>query len=444
MKKLGDALQALVWLLFTVAVGFGSTVYYFNTIASFAATDVIGLVLWGVLILMVFVLALLLHQLTDRKPGFFRLGDGAALVLEMICCVILVAGGIYLRIGQEFVAFWSEQGENPVVEAAYVTALGLTESWSDLFSMAYVYLLNQLFMLVGNINLAAAGMQLVLFSIFCFLAYFLVRRLWGAFCACVCLGGLMLLPEMIRVSMYCSPEILLILAAVILGWVLHLCFDRFMRNGSKAALDLIVLICFAAGCRYYQSAQGLTVPEFVFQESALAVSAQTALLTGLLGLIFFLFANGKAQRASAVYMLMAVIILAAQMLGMQSDAGCQTALSVVMVLIFGLTLQGVLAGRASEEEDGMEPEEAYEAESGPEDVYVSGADGTYEAEPERLNGMMDQESGSAAPERTGIFIPKSMEIPVRKKKAKIDYDREFPEEELKFDIEIPEEDEFDR
>ncbi|MCD7806465.1 MAG: hypothetical protein LUH19_03880, partial [Lachnospiraceae bacterium] len=93
---------------------------------------------------------------------------------------------------------------------------------------------------------------------------------------------------------------------------------------------------------------------------------------------------------------------------MQADMGCRAVLCVVMSLLLGITLRGLLMGGSLQAEEQTPPQE-------------------------------DEEAGPSE-----IFIPKSMEIPARKKKAKIDYDRDFSESEMKFDIEIPEEEEFDR
>ncbi|MCD8130693.1 MAG: hypothetical protein LUE16_05355 [Lachnospiraceae bacterium] len=479
MKKMGGVLKALVWLLFTVPVAFGSTIYYFETVSSYAAVDVVALLLWGCVILLLFLLGAFLCRWAEKRPGFFRLGEGAALVLELICCVILVAGGIYLRIGREFVAFWSSQDGNPVVEAALVTASGLSLNQADFLSNAYVYLLNQLFMLVGNLSMAAAGMQLALFSVTCFLLYFLVRRTWGALCAVICLGALMLFPEMIRLSMYCSPETLLLLGVVALGWLLHLCFDRFLKRGFEAAPDFLLLICLLAGCIYYQQTPGIS--GVLLSERISAVGGQTALLAGLLSLIFFLFLR-KEKRAASVYMVMAVIVLAAQLMGMQEDMGCQAALCVVMTLLLGVLLRDLLGGEENGEEEEYaeiqwtgtedlslpedEPLEEAEAEekelpaeeeSIPEEkLQTLREEGMPEEKPQPVKeegmseeklqpvieeSMPEKEAASARPE---IFIPKSMEIPKRKKRAKIDYDKDFSETEMKFDIEIPDEEEFDR
>ncbi len=457
MKKMGGVLQAFVWFIFTVPVVFGSTIYYFETAASYAAADVFVLFLWGCVVLLLFALAALLCRWAAKRPGFFGLGEGAALVLELVCCVILVSGGIYLRIGREFVTFWSTQDGNPVVEAAFVTTWGLSLNQADFLSNAYVYLLNQLFMLVGNLSMAAAGMQLALFAVSCFLLYFLIRRTWGAFCAVVCLGALMLFPEMLQISMYCSPEMLLLLGMVVVGWILHLCFDRFLERGYEAALDLLLLIWLLAGCMYYQRAQTVEMSGTPLSERVFAAGGQTALLTGLLSLMFFLFIK-KEKKAVTIYMFMTVIILAVQMMGMQEDMGCQVALCVVMTLLFGLLLRDLLAGEENDKE--TEYTEIQKMET--EDIALSETEESVTGEksqpmreenipaekilpheemilPEKI--LPAEENSAARPE---IFIPKSMEIPKRKKKAKIDYDRDFSEREMKFDIEIPDGEEFDR
>ncbi|MCD7737936.1 MAG: hypothetical protein LUH58_02695 [Lachnospiraceae bacterium] len=457
MKKMGGVLQAFVWLIFTVPVAFGSTIYYFEAVASYTSADVIALLLWICVILFLFMLTALLRRWTEKRPGFFQLGEGAALVLELICCIILVSGGIYLRIGREFVTFWSTQDGNPVVEAALVTTSGLSLNQADFLSNAYVYLLNQLFMLVGNLSMAAAGMQLALFAVSCFLLYFLIRRTWGVFCTVVCLGALMLFPEMLRISMYCSPEMLLLLGVAVTGWLLHLCFDRFLERGYEAALDLLLLIWLLAGCMYYQRAQTQGIFEVPLSDRISAVGGQTALLAGLLSLILFLFIR-KEKKAPAIYMFMAVIILTIQTLGMQDDMGCQAALCVVMTLLLGLLLRDLLAGeekgekavytkiQRTETEDAVLPEkeesitgekpQPMREENIPAEKILPHEEMTL---PEKI--LPAEENSAARPE---IFIPKSMEIPKRKKKTKIDYDRDFSEREMKFDIEIPDGEEFDR
>ncbi|MCD7862281.1 MAG: hypothetical protein LUG61_01915 [Lachnospiraceae bacterium] len=478
MKKLRGITKALIWVLFTVPVAAGGTIYYFEAVASGAQADVIALLLWISVMLLVTAFTALLCRWTEQKPGILCLGAGASAALEIICCIILAGAGIYFRIGQEFVTFWSEQDGNPVVEAALVTLNRTVDGQTDLVTSAYVYLLNQLFLLVGNLSLAAAGMQLMLFIVGGVLLYFLVRRCYGAFPAVICLGGLMLLPEMIRASMYCSPEILLFLLAVILGWILHLCLDGRLNRLSRALLDLLVLALFTAGCVYVDRPQWDGLSGEILFDRVLAASGQTALVVGILCAVIFLFL--ESFQTVAVYMLMAVLLMAVQMLGLVGHVGCMAALGIVMSTLLGISLQGLLFGEPSEEEEqaaetveesmpespvvsaqtAMKQEEKTESELAGDDGKSDGqtlvktemtlAEESAAAEmvekniPEAAEKPSKAEEKNADQVRPEIFIPETMETPKRKKRAKIDFDKEFPEEDLNFDLEVKEDEEFDR
>ncbi len=507
MKKLRGITKALIWVLFTVPVAAGGTIYYFEAVASGAQADVIALLLWISVMLLVTAFTALLCRWTEQKPGILCLGAGASAALEIICCIILAGAGIYFRIGQEFVAFWSEQDGNPVVEAALVTLNRTVDGQTDLVTSAYVYLLNQLFLLVGNLSLAAAGMQLMLFIVGGVLLYFLVRRCYGAFPAVICLGGLMLLPELIRASMYCSPEILLFLLAVILGWILHLCLDGKLNRCGRALLDLLVLALFTAGCVYVDRPQWNGLSGEILFDRALAVSGQTALVVGILCAVIFLFL--ESFQTTAVYMLMAVLLMAVQMLGLVGHVGCMAALGIVMSILLGISLQGLLFGEpaedeelAVEEQDAEKVEEttpgssAVSAQTAMKQVEkteseLTGDDGKSDGQtlvktemtlaeknvqtaagetgavsnekdekaagettvatetvekniPEAAEKPSMTEEKNANQARLEIFIPETMEIPKRKKRAKIDFDKEFPEEDLNFDLEVKEDEKFDR
>ncbi|MCD8380855.1 MAG: hypothetical protein LUC95_11210, partial [Lachnospiraceae bacterium] len=189
MKKLRGIFTALVWILFTVPVMTGGTIYYFEAVASFTEADMIALFLWISILLLATGFTALLDRWTDLRPGVLGMGKGASLALEIICCVILAGAGIYFRIGQEFVTFWSRQDGNLVVEAALVTLDQTAGGFHDPVSAVYVWLLNKVFLLAGNLMLAAAGMQLVLFIVGCILLYFMIMRCYYGLSEGVCLGG---------------------------------------------------------------------------------------------------------------------------------------------------------------------------------------------------------------------------------------------------------------
>ncbi|MCD7751320.1 MAG: hypothetical protein LUI10_06215 [Lachnospiraceae bacterium] len=497
MKNWRGIFTALIWLLFTVPVMTGGTIYYFEAVASFTEADLIALFLWICILLMITGFTTLLGRWTDLKPGVLRMGKGASLALEMICCVILTCAGIYFRIGQEFVTFWSRQDGNPVVAAALVTLNRTADGFQDPVTAAYVWLLNRVFLLVGNLTLAAAGMQLVIFILCCVLLYFLVRHCYGAFPAVICLGGLMLLPQMIRASMYCSPEILLFLVAVLLGWILHLTLDKRMEKSGTVLLDFTVVVLFVMGCVYVDRSGWSLISAETFTDRVLAVSGQAAFIPGVLCAVIFLFL--KARRTAAVYMLMAVLLIVIQMLGFPDSVGCDAVLGVVMSILLGISLDGLLLkepasqkGKAAQEakESDFEvlSEESFPGEeeaAADEKELKAGSQAELQApegpviddtQSEKVNAAAVpqtaektatddtqaaeekvKEEPRAAGEITGaevnlnmagstpeIFIPASMEIPKRKKRARIDFDREFSEEEMNFDVEVEDGEEFDK
>ncbi len=420
MKKLGGILTALIWLLFTVPTVAGGTMYYFEAVASFADADMIALLLWGSVMLLMVGLVTLISRWMKLEPGILRPGEGASRALEIICCIILVGAGIYFRIGQEFIAFWSRQdGRNPVVEAAMVTLDQTAYASADPVTNIYIWLLNQLFYLVGNLSMAAAGMQLVLFTVTCALLYFLVRRCYGALTAVICLGGIMLLPEMIRASMYCSPEILLFLIAVILGWVLHLTLDKRMAEHSTVLLDFLLLVLFLVGCVYVNQSEWVPVTGEIFLERILEVSRQTILVPGVLCSVIFLFLE-KRKPAAAVNMMMAVLLILVQMLGLPDSVGCAAALGIVMSVLLGISLDGLLVKAPASREEEAEPEtEEPDFEALSEENFVSAeqsAEGAPAAQPE--NDAASENDAVAASQGESEASPEAGEASSEAAKAR--------------------------
>lgn len=465
MRILGRTVQTVIWLIFAVLVVFFSTVYFLDQVISYSAVSVYSIVLWGAVLFNTFLLLLVAHLALGRNPGFLRLGGFSAAAVELACFLVLLGAGLYFRLGETFASLWRESGSVLVQAAMAGEDAALSGAGAEsvasggiLFS-AYVSLLRQGYLLFGNRELVAPGMQLILFFVTAVLLYFLIRRSWGSITAVFVWGCLMLLPGMLRFSVESDPFVLLLLSAVLAGWILHGFLGwliarirgRRLSRGQEAWMDLVPVGLCAAWSVYVSLRQGWTFPDGlpVTDVSALAgtglwrnsvtVSGQEILLFGLAALLMFLFL--EERREVSAYAVMAAVLLLLQLLGLDGGGGCGVLLYAVLSLLAGTGVEALIfsgGAQIAAEETGERRTAGTREKTGRRkktERMVSHA-----PEPEKSS------EPAAAPEtapRPEIYLPKSMEIPRRKTRARLEFDRDFDESELKYDIEVLEDEDYD-
>lgn len=465
MRILGRTIQTVVWLIFAVLVTFGSTVYFLGHIISYSAVSIYSVLLWGAALCNVFLIFLILRLITEKNPGLFFLAGKPALFLEAACFFILLAAGLYFRLGAEFYGLWTGE-DSAVAQAAMVGTEGAGQAEGLLaggpVASAYVFLLHKCYQVMGNRGIVAAGMQLFLFLTAGILLYFLIRRAWGRVSAVFVWGCLMLLPDGIRFSMESVPGILPLFGAVLLGWILYGCAlglagrgrGRRLSVGQAAWLGLVPVLCCAGWSVYVGLKQALLTDGILFPgdgpalwESSLTVLGRGILLLGLAALLAF-WLSGE-RWAAAACMTAAILLLAVQLLGLDGGNICGVLLCVMLSLLAGVTARALLCPQA----DGGDGETFRKA-------ALKGG----RTDPAREKGRPEQDPGLPAGQQgekaraltdgagiTGyreagemeIYIPSSMEIPRRAPRARQDFDREFDESELVYDIEILEDADFD-
>lgn len=472
MRIVGRMAQSAVWLVFSVLVAFGSTVYFLDRIISDSAVSVYSVVLWSAALINIFLLLLILRLIVNKMPGSLALTGAFAVITELACFLILTGAGLYFRLGTDFAHLW-KGGSLALSEAAMVgeDAL-LTLDGTDALSSAgyipaaYVRLLHQCYLLLGNREFVAPGVQLALYLIAGVLFYFLVRRVRGSVSAIFVWGGLMLLPEMIRFSVESSPFILVFLGAVLLGWVLHILagFVRYLMHRSGpdrrpvAWLDLVPAVLCCVWSVYDSLRQGWSFNTGFFAagslgfrdtglwKSGVAIAGQEILFAGMAVSLIFLFVEERWE--ASLYALMAVLLLILQLLGLDSEGGLGVLLCVVLSLMAGTGVEALLLlGRKDKGRKTPEGSRVSAGAFAPQETRGDAGAGEFHGcgpEEEPAASEKDPEPAVRKEERkTEIFIPGSMEIPKRKPRARLEFDREFDESELKYDIEVLEDEDYD-
>lgn len=140
-------------------------------------------------------------------------------VLESLGIVILLAAGLWLRIGQ-LMSISEAAAGNAYLEAAYVTAGSSVPQVVHGATYLYLWLLHVLFLVFGNHVAVALILQIVLQLLGVFVWYFVVRRLAGVLSGMVSFAFLMLSPYMVGICAEVSPAFLLFLFySIVLGCV---------------------------------------------------------------------------------------------------------------------------------------------------------------------------------------------------------------------------------
>lgn len=131
-------------------------------------------------------------------------------VLESLAIVILLAAGLWLRIGQ-LMSVSDVSSGTAYLEAAYVTVGGSVPLVVHGATYLYLWLLHMLFFIFGNHVAVALILQIVLQLVGTFVWYFAVRRLAGVLSAEISFAFLMLSPYMVGLCAEVSPAFLLFL-----------------------------------------------------------------------------------------------------------------------------------------------------------------------------------------------------------------------------------------
>lgn len=200
------------------------------------------------------VLVLLIRKLWTRSPLWVNRYPLFGFLAEAVVCVLLLAVGLGLRI---FDMEAMTQG------ASYFEAAQVTYGQSIpqvVHGAVYIYLqvLHGLFLIVGNHFVAGIWLQIVLQMLAFLVLYFVVRKMSGVIAALMTLGFGMCAPMMVRYALELSPEMLYFLLLVLTLSVFMIGYNRklhpalFLVFGALAAvmtyLDItgILLFLFAA------------------------------------------------------------------------------------------------------------------------------------------------------------------------------------------------------
>lgn len=146
-------------------------------------------------------------------------------ILEGSAVLVVFAAGILLRI-----FFWSNAGEEAAFfSLARVDGAPLTQVNHGAVQL-YLALLRGLFLLFGNKYIAGILLQVVLQTGMAFVWYLAIRKMAGRIAAFVLLAGIMLLPQSVHAGLLYSPKMLYLLLFGIGLWMMSCLWNRFYKQ----------------------------------------------------------------------------------------------------------------------------------------------------------------------------------------------------------------------
>lgn len=209
MKQLSIIPEFLIWLVFSVAAGFGYAFSVFNYIGENAELSVIDIVIPTLMWLIVAAVSIFVINLVKKTQCFTKFSKFERIFLECGIILLILIGGWLFRFAQPFHNIWPVNMENEFFHYAQVSAKAEVYANPHPASRLYVGFLHIVFLFLGNIYEAGALTQYVLLLLGMFLWYPAIRKLLGQVTALCFMAGAMLLPDSIIASMQYNPMMLL-------------------------------------------------------------------------------------------------------------------------------------------------------------------------------------------------------------------------------------------
>lgn len=245
-----NCLSIILWVLQTVITAFLLTGTCGLFIDKFQLADkyqivpgynrIAWLVAISVLICLVLLVVYFLFRLIRRRTGDLHIPGAAKAAMEGLLFVGLFTGAIFLRMYQ----FPVNPEMNAYYELAEVTAAQTAIPMAHGILYVYILLLRALFLVVGNHITIGIILQLTVHFFAAMFLYASVRKMAGAFTALWTLVFLLFAPAFVNASLSYSPVPLFLLFLGALLLCLLKIFDNIKKNGKMTVgLGIGCILC---------------------------------------------------------------------------------------------------------------------------------------------------------------------------------------------------------
>jgi len=493
MKRLSFIPEIFIWLTFSVVAGFGYAFSFFEYVSGHAQMSVMDIVIPTLVWMLLAAICTFLLRIAQNTQCFTRFSRAESLFLECSVFALLLIGGWVFRFVEHFNGIWPAEPDNSFFQFAEVSQQAVTYMNPHPASRLYVGFLHIICLFMGNIYEIGAVVQFILLLLAVFIWYLAVRKAFGAITALFFVGGAMLLPDSITASVQCNPMMLLfVMYGLIMLLVVN--YAMSMRTGFCMVLVEVVLgmLCMLAvfmdisgflilaalgiAVRYRKRncvprprisplpawvgilAAGGLIPMvqariygMSFLESALFMgyTHMQYELPGLKHVKEFVFSLGThpvfiaaivvisiywflpVKQAFTWIMLAVLYLFGLQFFHLDMYLQHDFAIYMCLAVLLGISVKQYLAMTDRNEIPVME------------ELLIEKHPMEEREEPVVTVIHFEEEPAVTVPEKPLIFIPKSMEIPKRVSKPKVDFALEISADKLHYDYEVDDNSDYD-
>lgn len=220
MKRLTFIPEIFIWLTFSVVAGFGYAFSFFEYVETRAQLSVWDIVVPTLVWMLLAAICTFLLRIAQNTQCFMRFSKAESMFLECSVLALLLIGGWIFRFVEYFSGIWPTALENTYFQYAQVSAEQVGYMNPHLASRLYVGFLHIICLFMGNIYEIGATVQFLLLLASVVVWYFAVRKAFGRITALFMVAGAMLLPDSIVTSMQCNPMMLLFFIYGVIVWLL--------------------------------------------------------------------------------------------------------------------------------------------------------------------------------------------------------------------------------
>ncbi len=491
MKRLSFIPEIFIWLTFSVVAGFGYAFSFFEYVGNYTRVSMTDTIIPALVWMLLAAICTFLLKVAQNTQCFVKLSKSEALFLECSILALLLIGGWVFRFVDYFHVVWPTELQNEFFEFAQVGQNVPVYMNPHLASRLYVAFLHMVCLFLGNIYEAGAFVQFILLLLSVSVWYFTIRRIWNVTTALFFVAGAMLLPDSIVSSMQCTPMMLLF---TIYGFVAWMIVDYVKGDfvGVWAFLEEIVL-GIASIFAVFLDVSGILIAiayifAIIFRAQKLKKKNYFAVCSVTAGVLFgagilisvqsYLYGISHYEAAffhsysemsfvlpdlnslkSFVFSLgthpiMVVAIVVISIYWLLNKKQVFTWIMLAILYLFGIKLLkfdtylqhdfmiymaiSVLLGVSVKQYLSLtDRQESVLASDDRQEIFDE------ESEPVVTVVDFDAEPQTVVPEKTLIFIPKTMEIPKRISKPKVDFALQVKEEDLHYDFAVEDSADYD-
>ena len=209
MKRLSFIPEIFIWLLFSVVAGFGYAFSFFEYVESKAHMTASDIVIPTLVWILLAAICTFLLKTAQNTKCFVQFSRAERLFLECSVLALLLIGGWVFRFVDYFHGVWPAELDNTYFQYAQVSQNAEMYLNPHPASRLYVAFLHVICMFLGNIYEVGAFIQFLLLLAAVIVWYATIRKAFGVVSALFYVAGAMLLPDSIQTSMQCNPAMLL-------------------------------------------------------------------------------------------------------------------------------------------------------------------------------------------------------------------------------------------